>query len=488
MSGLSRSTSCRMLLLAMAVVPAACGGTGTMAEPKTAFETVDRLPQRDLSEADWQDAKRALAIEALDGLSEPWPGEDVFYVAMLESVAGRWEPAADHFQEYLAQPESDDHETVTNRRTAGMRLRDVFVQGHLVEEAERYYADDPIGLAIFVSQLGDHERTLQIYEDYLASGPAPDRARTTKSLIVITLGTMNRPDEMAHRMDEFMADLTPNNIVNGYATLTRLYLEAGDQARADEYRRRLFEYALDAGDAKAVDGPVNAHINWMIKRFETAGDASALNDFIHLVRTELASKPAIMANLDSREVFREAIGKPAAELAIDWVVGGEPVTLADLRGRVVMLDFLAHWCGPCIADFPMVRDLQQRLEPEGLTVLGLTRVYGYYRGERPLTPDEEVARMRDHFVGEYDVTWPLVFASTEANEEAYGVSYIPHVVLIDREGIVRYAKVGRGDPAELEREIRALLNFAHSVSPLYTSMVAMPTMETSTGARSGVSR
>ncbi len=304
---------------------------------------------------------------------------------------------------------------------------------------------------------GDQQRTLSIYESYLASNPPPERARTTKSLILITLGSMKRADEMAKRLEIYRADLTANSIVNNYSTLARVYAESGDEARSKIYTQKLLDFGKQSKDGKAVDGPVNAHINWMIKRLEEANDPSKLNDFIHSVRTEFAGNKSVISNLDSREKFRAVLNHPAKELEIDHFVGGERVDLKTLRGRVVLLDFFAHWCGPCIADFPIVRDLQQRYEKRGLTVLGITSVYGYYQGQKSLTPEAEVAQMKSHFAKEYQVTWPMVFGLTETNDENYGVGYIPHLVLIDRAGIVRFAKVGRSNHQELEAQIVKLL-------------------------------
>jgi thiol-disulfide isomerase/thioredoxin len=441
---------------ASATTPAPAAGQEPSAA-KAAFQQVDRMPRRSMSDAEWRDAKRKAAADALAALTGQPAGPDVFYVAMLESLAERWRPAVDHLEQYLALPPGADHDAAMNRLTAHTTLRDVFIKGGLSDEGEKYYASDPISLAIFVSMRGDEARTLAIYERYLASNPPPDRARTTKSLILITLGTMRRADEMAKRLDEYRADLTPNAIVNDYSTIARLYLESGNRAMSDKYLHLLFDYGKQSKDDKAVDGPINAHVNWMIKRLESAADPSALNNFIHLVRTEFAGKPAMLANLDSREVFRAVLNQPAKDLEMAYVVSGPKVNLAALRGRVVLLDFFAHWCGPCIADFPIVRDMQTRFASEGLTVLGLTGVYGYYQGQKPLTAAEEVQRMQDHFVKEYQVTWPMIFGVTKVNEKNYGVSYIPHIVLIDRAGVVRFAKVGSGDARELEQEIRKLL-------------------------------
>src|SRR6185503_6586623 len=58
---------------------------------------------------------------------------------------------------------------------------------------------------------------------------------------------------------------------------------------------------------------------------------------------------------------------------------GECKTIDELKGKVVILDFFAHWCGPCIASLPSMRSLYEDLKPKGLEIIGVTRFYGYYK-------------------------------------------------------------------------------------------------------------
>lgn len=432
----------------------------TPSRAKEAFQSVDRVPKRAMTDAEWRAKKKEAAIAALATLVAPPSGDDLYYVGMLEVMAEKWRPAVEHLRALQALPETTNHEARMNRLLSKQTLQEAFLKGGFKEEGEKYYEKDPVSLAIFVSMEGDQERTLAIYEKYLASNPPPERQRMTKSLILITLGSMNRRDEMATRLEAYRADLTPNALVNSYSTLARLYAEAGDEKKAELYTQKLFDYGKQSKDGKAVDGPVTAHINWQIKRLEAANDPGKLNDFIHYVKTEFANNKSVMGNLESREVFRRVLNQPAKELEVAYFVNGTKTDLKSLKGKVVMLDFFAHWCGPCIADFPVVRDLQQRYEKRGLAILGLTGVYGYYQGDKALTPEQEVEQMRVHFAKEYQVTWPMLFATTKTNDTNYGVGYIPHLVLIDRNGIVRFAKVGRSDEKELEAQIQKLLSEA----------------------------
>lgn len=442
-----------------AVFSAGVGGQSQI-DVKTAFQEVDRMPRGQRSEAEWRLSQQRAASEAISRIGKDdskIAGPDLYYLAMLESLAGQWASAAKHFQQYLALPEGNDQETRMKRISAQNKLREAFINGGMISEGEKYYSSDAISLGVFLSQAMQPERAVKVYEQYLASDPPPERARVAKSLIIIALSSAGKVDEMAKRVEEYRNQLTPNSLVNAYCSLSRLYYEAGDLEKSDKYTGMVLEMGKRSNGSKAVDGPVNAHIEWIIKRLEASGQESQLNSFLHRVRAELAENRAVMEHLDSRATFRSIINRPARELEIDYFLGGERVDLKSLRGRVVLLDFFAHWCGPCIAGFPFLRDLQKRYQDRGLIVLGVSGIYGYYGDQRPLTPEEEIERMRNHFTKEYQISWPMIFAKGELNKKNYGVSYIPQLVLIDREGIVRYARVGKGAEEEIEKEILKLL-------------------------------
>ena len=163
------------------------------------------------------------------------------------------------------------------------------------------------------------------------------------------------------------------------------------------------------------------------------------------------------------------VGRPAPALVGDQWLNAAPANhRLDLPGAVTLIEFTAHWCGPCKESYPGLKRLHEKFAANGLRIVLATRVYGYFGSERNVPAEKEVAADRQMFLVDEQLPFPVVIATPPAgtagndvsdpNAKAYFVQPIPHFVLIDRDGIVRAIDLGwePGDEARWATRIEAL--------------------------------
>lgn len=144
------------------------------------------------------------------------------------------------------------------------------------------------------------------------------------------------------------------------------------------------------------------------------------------------------------------IGTPETELA--WLPQhyGDFTSLAALKGQVVVLDFFAHWCGPCKASMPEMRKITDQYP--ALKVIGVTAYYGTFEGKKA-TQDEEYADMKG-FMDKYQIDHPVAYVKNSEMLK-YGVTGIPEFVLIGKDGLIKKLQVGYG-PGALDGFTKAI--------------------------------
>lgn len=136
------------------------------------------------------------------------------------------------------------------------------------------------------------------------------------------------------------------------------------------------------------------------------------------------------------------IGKTAPDFEVE-TLGGEKVRLSALRGKIVVLDFWATWCGPCREEFPILEKLHREFQEKGVVFLALST-------------DDEPEKVPP-FVKAGEITMSVAMADDEI-ESAYGISGIPALFLVDPSGTIRHFHEGYHPEIEekLRQEISAL--------------------------------
>lgn len=154
------------------------------------------------------------------------------------------------------------------------------------------------------------------------------------------------------------------------------------------------------------------------------------------------------------------IEKKAPELEKVYLTGKGP-GIKKLRGKVILLDFWAPWCGPCRRAFPELKENYKEFHNAGFTVIGATNYYPFYRDEKENIQNishQDYDNKLKEFKDRFQLPWEILVADSRNNRDHYGVSFIPTFFLIDRKGIIRYVQVGsKENPDFLKNKIKELL-------------------------------
>ncbi len=124
-------------------------------------------------------------------------------------------------------------------------------------------------------------------------------------------------------------------------------------------------------------------------------------------------------------------------------LAGRPLQLADYRGKLVLLNFWASWCAPCLEEMPRFSRWQRQYGARGLQVIGVSM-------------DDDAAAVRQH-LARHPVAYPAIIGDAKLGAAFGGVMGLPLTYLIDRQGRIAARYQGENDLAAIEAQIRALL-------------------------------
>ena len=257
-----------------------------------------------------------------------------------------------------------------------------------------------------------------------------------------------------------------------YVAIGNIYIETNSPLNTDEFKEfkwrdellmrllnskatnRMEKFVEGAwGLAKDYPDRINGYQNVMIAMDDYEYDGNPAQ--ARLLAKELMSSAAPGDIKRWTKGFLHRLDSANQPVAIQFTaVDGREVDLAQLRGKVVLVDFWATGCGPCRKELPRVKAAYDRFHAQGFEVVGISC-------------DTDKKELQD-YVKRHDIFWPQFFDGQQQTKNkftvAFGIDGIPHMFLVDKKGLLRFDNVRasdkyhpQGDTATFEETIAKLL-------------------------------
>lgn len=383
-------------------------------------------------------ARHATAAGTRTNLS----AEDVYYLGLLHWIAANLDATSDTLRRYLGSAGKASDLAQTARSIIAV----IAAKQRRFDDASGMIADYSKNAPV---RLSDRTRMeIELAKAYFAEKKFAEAAVHSAEAYKAAKGVLLDSSVTQRGLDETL---------DTGMQLFESHRAAGDQKEADGALEDLRKTGATIGSASLFAYAADKLITYMIDSGrKPLGMETYLTSLIAAGK-ELPVKQSqdqAIKLLKAREKQYKLLGEPAPEpTGIDKWFPGSPQTIQSLRGKVVLLDFWATWCGPCFDTFPSLAEWHRDYAADGLVILGMTRYY--YHGEGlPLDEASEIDFLK-RFKTKHRLPYDFVVAKGQAAQSQYAATGLPTAVLIDRKGVIRYIESGTS-PSRIE-EMREVM-------------------------------
>ncbi len=237
----------------------------------------------------------------------------------------------------------------------------------------------------------------------------------------------------------------PKEVAKAHYQFGVVLINEGSDRHKDEILERAHQEMIKAlatvpkfPDAVFSDGQILAHLH------QDGAAKERFEQFVDMMPQDSPARQRALRYISEPDLARARTVPAFAVNTLD----GQRISLDDLQGKVVLIDFWATWCGPCMAALPHIRKIAKQFEGRPLVVLSIS-------------VDANQEKWKE-FVAKNEMTWPQAFdgAFTGSVARAFGVRAIPNTFTVDADGVLQDVHIGDGS---IEGKLKKLVKRAEEM-------------------------